>query len=887
MPTPARRQYLEIKSQHPDALLMYQVGDFFEFFDNDARIASNALQIVLTSRAYGPNEQVPLAGVPLHALENYAGRLVAQGYKVAICEQTEPPGRGLVHRKVTRVLTPGTLAEPGLLPVARDTYLAALAFGKGGTKGGAGLAYVDASTGMFACTQWTGADLPDALLTELARIGPAEVLVAERKIPETERDLLGAESWSQTECPPHYFDQDGSRIRLCRHLAVTSLAAFGCESLGLAIAAAGAILAYLERVNPPLLHLITSLTTYHTNAFVQIDARSWNALEVVRPAHATTGSTLLGMLDATRTPMGARLLRRMLLHPLRDCLALERRLDAVAALRGDVALRQRLGSALDALPDLERLSARVAQRAAHPREVLALAAALRRTRATRASMRDDATEDGLLAEATRDLDPCSEVVQMVEDALSAQDHDKTGRLLRRGHSPDLDALIDSVAGSRQWIADLERVERERTGIKSLRVTYNKIFGYSIEVTRPNLGRVPPDYVRRQTLATGERFVTVELREHEARVLQAEERIEALERELYAALLERLALHHTRMHTTAAALARLDVWLTLAEVAVVRGYVRPELTDEIALEIHAGRHPVVEAAMDGEEFIPNDTALGERAGEARMVLLTGPNMAGKSTYLRQVAQIVLLAQIGAFVPAQFARVGLVDRIFTRVGADDDLARGVSTFMREMTETAYILRHASERSLVILDEVGRGTSTEDGLAIARAVLEYLCEHVGARTLFATHFHELAADATTMPGLRLAAMEVVERDGRVIFPHRLVAGQARQSYGVHVARMAGLPDRVTARAESLLTAATHKERTPRDQRSMGHVDSARTASVVEVAETYATYGPSPHLLAARELVLGLASLNVAGMTPMEAINVLFSLQQRATALLGNGHA
>lgn len=886
MPTPARRQYLEIKAQHPDALLMYQVGDFFEFFDDDARIASRALQIVLTSRAYGPNEQVPLAGVPLHALETYAGRLVALGHKVAICEQTEPPGRGLVHRAVTRVLTPGTLAEPGLLPLARDTYLAAIAIGRGREKGAAGLAFVDASTGAFACTQWPATGLPDVLLTELVRLGPAEVLVMERKAAADEPDPLADLQCPVTACPPHYFDRDGSRLRLCRHFGTATLAAYGCDDLPLAAAAAGAILAYLERVNPSLLHLITGLTTYHTTAYVQMDSRAWDALEVVSPAHgSSTGATLLSTLDATRTAMGARLLRRTLLRPLRDRAALERRLDVIATLRADTALRQRLGAALDGLPDLERLAARVAQRMAQPRELRSLAATLTHVSAVRASLGHDS--QGLLAEAARELDPCAEAVRLIEDAVPGSDNAETGRRLRHGYHRDLDALEDGVASSRQWIARLEAQERERTGIKSLRVSYNKVFGYSIEVTRPNLAKVPPDYERRQTLATGERYITPELREHEARIFQAEERIAALERELYAALLERLATHHVRMRATADALARLDLWLALAGVAAMRGYVRPELTDDLTLEIRAGRHPVVESIQEDKTFIPNDTSLGGADEKASVLLLTGPNMAGKSTYLRQVAQIVLLAQIGSFVPAQSASIGLVDRIFTRVGADDDLARGVSTFLREMTETAYILRHATERSLVVLDEVGRGTSSHEGLAIAHAVVEYLCDHVGARTLFATHFHELAQNAATLPGIRLATMEVIERDGQVIFLHRLVPGAALHSYGVHVARMAGLPELITSRASLLLNRIpqAHHDSSTRERSATTRPAPGVTTSVAETPAAYVESMPPSPRTAMSEIVLGLASLNVAGMTPMDAINVLFSLQERAAAALRNG--
>jgi DNA mismatch repair protein MutS len=906
MPTPARRQYLEIKAQHPDALLAYQVGDFFEFFDRDAQVAARALQIALTSRAYGPGERVPLAGVPLHAIETYTGRLVAQGFKVAICEQMEPPGRGLVRRAVTRVLTPGTVVEPGLLPTGRDNYLVAVARGQGRAAGAAGLAYVEASTGTFACAEWPAGALPDALRAEIERLRPAEVLVSEARssteAPDERAPWAEVAEWAQvTPCPPHYFDRESSRVRLCRHFATPTLAAFGCEGLALATAAAGAILAYLERMNPALLRLIDGLTTYHTTGFVEVDGRTWNALEAVEPARGSaSGRTLLATLDATRTAMGARLLRRTLLLPLKDRAALEARLDAVAALHADAAIRQRLGGTLDGLPDLERLMARVVQGTATARELHALAATLARVADVKSALAGHA--DGALATTIAALDPCAAVDEAIAAALAQPDTDD-GRVLRRGYSAELDALVDSIASSRRWIAALERSERERTGIKSLRVTYNQVFGYAIEVTRPNLARVPPEYERRQTLATGERFVTPALKEREARVLQAEERIAALERELYVALLAQLAAYHARVRTTAAALAQLDVWLALAGVAVVRGYVRPELTEDLTLEVRDGRHPVVEAALDGAEFIANDTLLGGRSEHpeaaedtpGRVLLVTGPNMAGKSTYLRQVAQIVLLAQVGSFVPARRARIGLVDRIFTRVGADDDLARGISTFMREMTETAYILRHATERSLVVLDEVGRGTSTHDGLAIARAVVEYLHDYVGARTLFATHFHELADLADALPRMQLAAMQVQERDGQVVFLHRLGPGRAYQSYGVHVARMAGLPGPVTARAAELLAAPPGAGRSHGGEMRTGpHREDTEGAEEAQLAmlrepgrgDRWSAVTHLGEATPAREIVLGLASLNVAAMTPMEAINLLFSLQQRAAAALHARH-
>jgi DNA mismatch repair protein MutS len=885
MTSPARRQYLDIKAQHQDALLAYQIGDFFEFFDDDARTVARELQIVLTARSYGPGEAVPLAGVPTHALETYLARLVARGYKVAVCDQVSPPGRGLVKREVTRILTPGTVVEPNMVPVRRDNYLVALAFG---ARGGAGLAVVEASTGAFSCVEWEASRLPAALHAELDRLAPAEVLLAERVHAHPEHLLDEGDwlaHWTITPCSDSWFEADGARRRMLRHFGAATLVAYGCEHLPLAASAAGAILAYLERMNPTLLPLLTDLTTYDTAGFVEIDGRTWRALEVIEPARAMhiragkeTPSTLLATLDATRTAMGARLLRRSLLQPLRNRAVLEERLDAVAELHTATAMRQQLATALNGLGDLERLIARIVHGSAVPREVFGLESALARVPMVAAALRD--TNVSALVRLRDDLDACPRVRELIVRAL-AEPGVGTGRLIRAGYDAELDTLAQTAAQARQWIAMLEADERERTGIKSLKVGYNKVFGYYIEVTTPNLSRVPDDYQRRQTISTGERYVTPDLKAHEAQVLHASEQIEALERALYAEVLRSLAGSATPMRRTAAALAQVDVWLALAEVALARNYVRPELADGACLEIIGGRHPVVETATESGKFIANDTHLragendsGERASDRAptIMLLTGPNMAGKSTYLRQVALITLLAQIGSFVPAEAARIGLVDRIFTRVGAEDDLARGLSTFMLEMVETAYILRHATARSLVVLDEVGRGTSTADGLSIARAVVEYLHDYVGAQTLFATHYHELADLAESLPRVGVFRMAVAEREDGAIFLHRVVEGASTESYGVQVARMAGLPASVTERASALLQQHASAQR---------RVAEAPAAYVAAPGDSDGS-GSRIVRWEERELALDLAAANIAAMTPIEAINALFALQQRALALL-----
>lgn len=894
MTTPARRQYLDIKAQHQDAILLYQIGDFFETFDEDARIAARELQIVLTRRRYGPDELVPLAGVPIHALDTYAARLVARGYKVAICKQMSPPGRGLVQREVTRILTPGTVVDPNMVPATQDNYLVAVAFGpagstsrRRGSHGGAGIACIDASTGAFSCTQWPADQLPDALHAELQRLAPAELLVSIASDGESDMSAGGAADWqaryNTTPCPAHYFDPDAARRRLCQHFGVATLDAFGCEHDPLAVAAAGAVLVYLERMNPALLRLLTGLHRYDTAGFVEIDGRTWRALEVIEPAYdarpssatGRRGATLLDLLDATRTAMGARLLRRTLLQPLKDRALIEQRLDAIAELRERAMLRERIAAALDGLADLERLTARIVHGTALPRELHALAAGLDRVPALASALSD--AEASALQALRVALDDCAAARRLIEAAVA--DPNQDGALtIRPGYNPELDALNASIASARAWIAALEATERQRSGIKSLKVGFNKVFGYYLEVSRPNLSHVPSDYQRRQSLAHAERFVTAELKEHEAVVLHGEEQIESVERQLYADVLSRLSTYQTRLRLTAAALAQADVWLSLATVSRARGFTRPALSDDGQLEIVAGRHPIVEATLDGAEFTANDLRLDsitESDTSARIVLLTGPNMAGKSTYLRQVATIVLLAQIGSFVPAEAAAIGLVDRIFLRVGAEDDLARGLSTFMLEMVETAYILRHATERSLIVLDEVGRGTSTTDGIAIARAVIEHLHDVTGSRTLFATHYRELASLAEVLPRLRTFRMQVAERDGTAIFLHRVVPGASDTSYGVHVARMAGLPASVTDRAASLLLESpahnSHVADAPVPYRALSDPPSP---SELTPNSTANGHGP------AREVILALASLNIAAMTPLEALNVLFSLQQRALA-------
>ena len=879
-----------MKSQYPDAILMYQVGDFYETFDEDAQIAARVLQIVLTSRGYG-DDRVPLAGIPLHALENYVGKLIQHGYKVAICDQVGEVGHGVVDRAVTRILTAGTLSEPSLLPTQQNNYLVAIAPGRTQT----GLAAVDVSTGEFMVTWFTPDELPTALEAELQRLVPVECLLVEGSRADSYQ--FPSKSMTTTYCPPYFFEQDAAHTRLCRQFGVQSLDAYGCSQVPQAIAAAGAIIAYLEKMNGALLTLLTGLHSYRTTSYMVLDAHTQRNLDLLQGSRSgTVQGSLLSVLDRTLTPMGARHLRRTLMQPLLDLNELDARLESVEELFESPALRSRFAMCLQGFGDLERIAGRVRQGSAVPNEVVALRNYLGTIPRLRELLQGCNTR--LLAELAEQLDPCPQVADLIGKSLAranvrSEDEDED-RLIRAGFHAELDELIASISDSRRWIASLEGRERERTGIKSLKAGFNKVFGYYIEVSNKNAKLVPSDYMRKQTLVNAERFITPELKEHEARILSATERIEEMERSIYADVLRQLSVFYPQVMATATAVAMVDVLLSLAEVAAHQGYVRPSLEHGSGLEIVGGRHPVVEFTLDGDAFIPNDARLEAENGE-RIVLLTGPNMAGKSTYLRQVALITLLAQIGSFVPARSARIGLVDRIFTRVGAEDDIASGKSTFMVEMEETATILHHATRHSLIILDEIGRGTSTYDGLAIARAVVEHLHNATGARTLFATHYHELAALADELPHCQVYTMAISDdKQGEIVFLHRVTPGCIGRSYGVHVAKLAGMPSSIVRRAEEVLQhLETSKENIAAKlvtlsngqalspvQYSLATQNGGRVL-VAESNERYEWQSEEARLVAQTLEHDGqessLDSIDVCAITPLDALNLLFMLQRK----------
>lgn len=896
MSTPARRQYLQMKSQYSDALLLYQVGDFYETFDEDARIAARELQIVLTARHYG-EERVPLAGVPLHALENYVGKLIARGYKVAICEQVGEVGKGIVERAVTRILTAGTLSEPNLLPTRQNNYLVALAQGRTQT----GLAAVDVSTGEFSVTWFSPDELPTALDAELQRLAPVECLLLEgqQRAPTFH---LPAETMTVTPCPAAFFELEAAQTRLCRLFATRSLEAYGCAQAPQAIAAAGAIIAYLEKMNQRLLSLLTGLRSYHTTSYMVLDAHTQRNLDLLQSTRGgTLQGSLLNVLDRTITPMGARQLRRTLIRPLLDLAELHARLESIEELYESPALRSRFTMCLQRLGDVERIAGRVRQGTAVPREVLGLRDYLHLVPQIVGLLRG--CNAPLLVELANTLDACPQVSELIERALTrngeADEREDDGRIIRAGFHAELDALIASIRDSRRWMLALEGRERARTGITRLKVSFNKVFGYYIEISNARLGQVPDDYIRKQTLTNAERFITPEMKEHEARILSAEERIDELERSIYADVLRQLSVYYEQMMQTANTLALVDMLLSLAEVAAHQGYTRPILDQSGEIEIIGGRHAVVEHALQGDVFIPNDTQLASAAQTegTRIVLLTGPNMAGKSTYLRQVALIVLLAQIGSFVPARHARIGLVDRIFTRVGAEDDIASGKSTFMVEMEETATILHHATSQSLIILDEIGRGTSTYDGLAIARAVVEHLHAVLGARTLFATHYHELAAMADELSHVRVFTMAISD-DGadEIVFLHRVVPGCLGRSYGVHVARLAGMPMSIVKRANEILQ-RLEESRAMMPQVPVSAQPNEHNLRVAEVqndgyraesTQQYAWQSAEGHVVGQTLDACGhdptalLDEIDVCAITPLDALNLLFAMQQKRKKML-----
>ena len=860
--TPIRQQYLEIKRQYPDTLLLFRLGDFYETFDQDAEIASRELDIVLTSRPIGKGLRAPLAGIPYHAIENYLARLIEKGYHVAICEQIgDQPAKGIFSRKVVRVVTPGTVIEPGLLPGDSNNYLASIIW----DDVHAGIAYVDITTGEFAVTELNASADPSAtslgqaftpIRAELTRLKPAEIIHPDNLLlPIGIPGHLRA--W-----PAWHFETGRCQEILLSHFGSSTLDGFGLHEMPLAIRAAGGILQYLKETEGAALTLLSELRVYSLNEFMTLDATTRHNLELTETLRGESKGSLLGVLDQTMTPMGKRRIRQWVSQPLLDVSIINKRLDGVDYFVTRSMLRAELRADLKPLSDLERLTNRIISGHAQPRDLVAIRESLLRLPAIAQLVIDkgkNEKEGNSIFSFLPIVEDCASELALLQSAI---DDDPPATLqntgiIRPGYSNELDGVIEASRHAREWINNLEPVERQRTGIKTLKVGYNKVFGYYIEISHGQAANAPQEYIRKQTLVNAERYITPEMKEYETLVLNAEERIREIELRLFREICVNLANSAGHLLTTAHSLAELDVLSALAESAALGGYCRPEIRDDAGLDIRDGRHPVVEQMLHGERFVPNDITI-ERGEVIRVI--TGPNMSGKSTYLRQAALITLMAQMGSFVPASSARIGLVDRIFTRIGAQDEIHAGQSTFMVEMIEVANILHHATSRSLLILDEIGRGTSTYDGVSIAWAVVEYIHNHpqLHSKTLFATHYHELTGLADLLPGVRNYNVAVTEADDNVVFLHKIIPGGADRSYGIHVAQLAGLPRPIIQRAAEIMNEL---------ERSSGQASRSNPQAAQQVALFPET----------NPLLEELGKLDMNSLSPIEALNKLYEWQRQ----------
>ena len=873
--TPLMRQYAAIKKDHPSALLFFRLGDFYELFFDDAILAARELQITLTSRNKEKGVAVPMCGVPYHAAEGYIAKLIRKGFKVAVCEQVEDPrlAKKLVRREVTRVVTPGTAADAALSS-EENNFLAAVA--QSGDR--VGFAALDLSTGEFRATEFQGEQAARRIQEELEQLRPKELLygssapLLEGRRPQALPPGAGPQpraadgAWSETPLDDWIFAPDHAIPLLENHFGVLSLEGFGLAGKPAAASAAGAILYYVRSTQRGTLEHVDRIGFYERQNCLVLDAVTVRNLELIEPLFAASdpGLTLFRSIDATVTPMGKRLLRSWLLRPSIEGAEIERRLDAVEVQVKETVARTELRRALDGILDLERLLSRVTLETANPRDVLALAASLAKIPAVRTTLERLAAER--LRTLHRSVDELGDLRQHIantvvpEPPISLAD----GGVIAPGIDRELDELRDLSRHSKQFLAEIEQRERQRTGIGSLKVKFNSIFGYYLEVSKPNLHLAPADYERKQTLVNAERFTTPELKEYESKILDAQEKIVEIERRLFAELRSSIAAEARRIRQTALALAEVDVLATLAHTAALGNYCRPRFDESSDIEVVEGRHPVIErqeSAGGGERYVPNDLYLNSTTHT--VLVLTGPNMGGKSTYLRQAALTVILAQMGSFVPARSARLGIVDRVFTRIGASDNLARGRSTFMVEMTETAAILNTATPRSLILLDEVGRGTSTYDGLAIAWAAVEYIHSHTRAKTLFATHYFELTELAERLSGVKNYHVSVKETGGGIVFLRKVAPGAADRSYGIEVAKLAGLPNEVIERAREVL--AEHESA---EQQVTGHL-----APGAEPRPTQLTiFTPLSEPVLER-----LRALDLNQLTPLEALNLLAELKRQ----------
>jgi DNA mismatch repair protein MutS len=852
--TPIRQQYLRIKKQHPQAIVFFRLGDFYETFDDDAKTTSKELDIVLTSRSMGKGNNIPMAGIPYHAVDNYLARLINKGHKVAICEQITKPGeiRGIVEREVVRIVTPGTVIEPGLLSSKSNNYLASFVI-DGDL---AGIAYVDITTGEFTTTQTN----LSRIIAEIDRIKPSEIILSKSCDIS---DLKIQSHISRIE--DYYFDLETSKIILLEHFGVTSLDGYGCSNLPLAIRSSGSIIQYIRENQKGALNQVNSLTTYSADDFMVLDVQTQNNLELFRSSRSdNTDSALLSVLDLTKTAMGGRLLRKWLGQPLLEIKEIEKRLDGIEWFITNNIKRNQITNLLNDIADLERLINRIKGNTSSPRELISLKRGLEKLPQFLEIL------DGVpIFAISEDFKIQKESVDIISSAIIDQAPSSLdeGGVIKQGFSPELDELRLISTSSKQYIANLEHHEKERSGIKSLKIGFNRLFGYFIEISNSNLSQVPQDYIRKQTLSGGERYYTPELKEYESQILHAQEHIKDLETDIFYRVCTQVAAYSESILGTVRILAQIDVLSSLAEIAVRNNYVRPLFNHDNSIVIKDGRHPVVERTLLENNFIPNDTHLSNDSSQ--LIILTGPNMSGKSTYLRQVALIVLMAQIGSYVPATSASIGVVDRIFTRIGAGEDLAAGKSTFMVEMTETANILNNATSHSLIILDEIGRGTSTYDGLSIARSVVEYIHNNprLGSKTLFSTHYHELVDLANVLPRVRNFNVAVSEQAGEVLFLRKIIPGGVDKSYGIHVAKIAGLPKSVVNRAQEVLSDLEGSE-IKHSIKINRKLESKKTLLSTQIP----LFGQTP------KVVVELQQLDINSLSPLEALNKLYELQKES---------
>lgn len=860
--TPMMQQYLAIKEQYKDAILFYRLGDFYEMFFDDAELVSRELELTLTGKDCGLSERVPMCGVPFHSADVYVARLIEKGYKVAICEQMEDPAlaKGLVERAVIRVVTPGTVIESNMLDEHKSSYILSLYL----VKDKAGIAFSDVSTGEFYAYQFSGAR--GRLSDELSRIAPREILCNDPALAMT---LAPAIPVKVTAYDGEAFDFSRAGDQLLQHFQVKGLEELGLGKQKMAVSAAGALMSYLNETQKNALIHILSVRLYQAERYLTLDRVAAANLELTESLRGRSRrGSLLWTLDNTVTSMGSRMLRRWIEQPLQIRSEIESRLDAVEALKEDLMTLQEIREALDPVYDIERLLSKIAYDTINARDCLALLRSLKAVPAL-VNLVMGKKEVGLLGEILRQMDPLRDVETLLESAISpdAPISVREGGLIREGYNAELDKLRSAATDGKTWIAELEQKEREATGIKNLKVGFNRVFGFYIEVTKSFYDLVPYRYTRKQTLANCERYITEELKEIEKTVLGAEENATRLEYELFLAIREQLKAALSRLQRTSQGIKTLDALQSLAQVASENNYVRPSLNEDGVYDIQGGRHPVVEKSLGSGEFVPNDTLLNQ---EGRLMIITGPNMAGKSTYMRQVALIVLMAHMGSFVPADSANISITDRIFTRIGASDDLYSGQSTFMVEMSEMATILKYATPKSLLILDEVGRGTSTFDGLSIAWAAVEHIADlkKCGARTLFATHYHELSELEGRLDGVVNYRITAMERGNEIIFLRKIVKGGEDRSYGIAVAGLAGLPGSLLARARQIMA---RLEVADEGKNSIGQniLDSKKNAGDRQVALT--DFEPM-------ELVEEIRAMDVLSMSPIDALNALFHLSEKA---------